>query len=235
MSDRADDPRRQGPVKVRWVPTGIAHLSIDGHLWSEVEWSEKRQAWCIQDAEGRCLTHTASIHAQTDSKAEALALAQQMIRDGRLPNPEDAKRARDERVARHRERRSRQPSEVARQQLRADEEKWTKAYYEAEWNAHRAEDEEPFYELLADVFDLADPELWKRNSFARLRDRLVLSLQKEIADIERERLSDLRRYGKKLIAKLDRDPSSDRNRHAARLARAKELFALLHPDEGAAG
>jgi hypothetical protein len=233
MSDCADDPRRQGAVKVQWVRPDIAHLSIDGALWSEVEWSEKRNAWCIQDAEGRCLSHHSHVHAEDKDKAGALELAQAMIRDGRIPCPEDARRARDQRLERERERRAKQPSEIARQQLRAEEERWTKTYYDAQWKAHCAEDEEPFYELIADVFDLADPELWKRNSFARLRERLILSLNKEIAEIEYQRRSEIRRYGKKLVAKLDRDPSSDRNRHAARLARAKELLALLHPDEEA--
>jgi hypothetical protein len=230
MSDHADDPRRQQPVKIRWMEPGkTAHIMIDGHLWSEVEWSEKRNAWCIQDAKGRCLSHHSHIHAEDKDKAGALELAQAMIRDGRIPCPEDARRARDQRLERDRERRAKQSSELARQQLRADEERWAKTYYEAQWKADCAGDDEPFYELIADVFDLADPELWKRNSFARLRDRLVLSLQKEIANIEHKRLGDLRRYGKKLIAKSDRDPSSERNKQSARLARAKELLALLAP------
>ena len=235
MSDRAaDDPRRQQQVKIRWMEPGkIAHLEIDGHLWSEVEWSEKRNAWCIQDAEGRCLSHHSHVHAEDKDKAGALELAQAMIRDGRIPCPEEARRARDNRLHREREKRAKQPSAIARQQLRADEKKWTKTYYEAERKVDRAEDEEPFYELIADIFDLADPELWKRNSFARLRDRLVLSLEREIADIEHERLGDLRRYGKKIIVKSDRDPKSRRNKQAARLARAKELLALLHPDDEA--
>lgn len=235
MSD-TDDPRRQQPVKVRWMEPGkIAHLVINGALWSEVEWSEKRNAWCIQDAEGRCLSHHSHIHAEDKDKAGALELAQAMIRDGRIPCPEDARRARDERLHREREKRAKQPSEIARQQLRADEEKWTKAYYEANSAEHNAEGKEPFYELIADVFDLADPELWKRNSFARLRERLILSLNKEIAHIESQLRSDLRRYGKRRIAKLDRDPNSHRNKQAARLARAKELLALLRPGEEAAG
>jgi hypothetical protein len=226
------DPRRQRPIKIEWTnPDRAAHLYIDLKLWSEVEWSEKRQAWCIQDAEGRCLAHTASVHAQTESKAEALALAEAMIRDGRLPNPEDAKRARDERVQRERERRAKQPSEIARQQLRAEEEKWRNAFYALEYPEE--EDEEPFYELIADVFDLANPELWKRNSFARLRDRLVLSLQKEIARIEYERRHNLRHYGKKQFARMEQYNDAG-SKKAARLARARELLALLHPEAGPA-
>ena len=40
------------------------HLTIDGELWSEVEWSASRLAWCIQDAAGRCLTHAEHILGQ---------------------------------------------------------------------------------------------------------------------------------------------------------------------------
>jgi hypothetical protein len=179
------------------------------------------------------LSHHSHVHAEDKDKAGALELAQAMIRDGRIPCPEEARRVREQRLERERERRAERPSEIARQQLRAEEERWTKTYYEAERKADRAEDEEPFYELIADVFDLADPELWKRNSFARLRDRLVLSLEREISEIEHERLGDLRRYGKRRIAKSDRDPKSYRNKRAARLVRAKELLALLCPDEDA--
>jgi hypothetical protein len=85
-----EDPRRQQPVTVEWHGR-CADLLIDGRLWSEVEWSEKRQAWCIQDAEGHCLRHVASIHATTQHKEEAIALAEAMIRDGRLPTPEQAR------------------------------------------------------------------------------------------------------------------------------------------------
>jgi hypothetical protein len=46
------DPRRQHPIKLRWQGAETAHLCIDGELWSEVEWSDKRKAWCVQDAEG---------------------------------------------------------------------------------------------------------------------------------------------------------------------------------------
>jgi hypothetical protein len=226
------DPRRQRPIKIEWTaPDRAAHLYIDLKLWSEVEWSEKRQAWCIQDAEGRCLTHAASVHAQTESKAEALARAEAMIRDGRLPNPEDAKRARDERVARDRERRSQQPSEIARKRLREEEDQWFRAKYKALDEEEDADQDQPFYEVIADVFDLADPDLWKSNSFARLRDRLILSLNKDISNLEHENRYLLRRYGKKRFEQIERYDNKGPKK-AARLARARELLALLHPEAG---
>jgi hypothetical protein len=61
-------------------------------LWAFVEWSEKRQQWCIEDSQGRCLTHAADLRGTADSKQGATELATAMIRDGRvadhfLPQP----------------------------------------------------------------------------------------------------------------------------------------------------
>jgi hypothetical protein len=37
----------------------------------------------------------------------------------------------------------------------------------ARYDAERADEEaQPFHELLAEAFDLADPELWRSNTFA---------------------------------------------------------------------
>jgi hypothetical protein len=87
-----NDPRRQRPIEVR--SDRIAEqLVIDGQLWAAVEWSKKRRVFCIEDAAGRCLTHHASIQGQHTDKHEAVALAKAMIRDGRMPTPEDAENA----------------------------------------------------------------------------------------------------------------------------------------------
>ena len=59
-------------------------------MWSEVEWSRSRRAWCIQDAAGRCLTHVEHILEQDRDVQTAIRLAKRMIRDGRMPTPEDA-------------------------------------------------------------------------------------------------------------------------------------------------
>jgi len=86
---------RGGTLSVSWHAEGlIGRVSLDGVHWASVEWSEKRQAWCIEDVEGRCLTHTASIRGQAASKDEAVALAETMIRDGRMPSPEEARAGR---------------------------------------------------------------------------------------------------------------------------------------------
>jgi len=88
------DPRRQQSIALRAAGDDCVYVEIDGALWSEVEWSASRQAWCIQDAEGHCLTHVESIRATAATKAEAITLATAMIRDGRMPSPELARRER---------------------------------------------------------------------------------------------------------------------------------------------
>jgi hypothetical protein len=51
-----DDPRRQLPITITWSGDGaIGRISINAEYWAAVEWSERRQAWCIEDAEGRSL------------------------------------------------------------------------------------------------------------------------------------------------------------------------------------
>ena len=221
----SDDPRRQQPVTIKWQSKERADLMIGDQLWSEVEWSEKRQEWCIQDAEGHCLKHTSCIHDTAKGRDQAIELAQAMIRDGRLPSPEDAKVAVDERLKRERERREKQPSRVAareaKEQERAAFSELIDLDFEERYKAPR------YWELLADVFDLADPDLWKRNSFAPLRDRLILSLKRDIADIEHSILSDCRRYGKKRYERWVNHPDSGAKVKALRLARAKQLLILL--------
>jgi hypothetical protein len=85
---QAETDARQSPIAIAWILDGrIGRLTIGGELWAAVEWSEKRQQWCIEDAEGRCLTHRGSIHGAEASKEAAVALAESMIRDGRMPDP----------------------------------------------------------------------------------------------------------------------------------------------------
>jgi hypothetical protein len=91
------DKRRFKPVAVRERRGGIYELRIDGVMWSEVEWSPSRQAFCIQDAAGHCLTHTERIHATIADPQEAVRLAKRMILDGRMPTPEEALRQLEER------------------------------------------------------------------------------------------------------------------------------------------
>src|SRR5262245_56380579 len=49
----ARDPRRYRIIETRFRGNAARYnLTIDGVLWSEVEWSASRRAWCIQDAAG---------------------------------------------------------------------------------------------------------------------------------------------------------------------------------------
>jgi hypothetical protein len=96
------DKRRHGVIEVhRDRHNAQAYwLTIGGRVWSEVEWSSSRRRWCIQDAAGRCLAHVEHIHAQDADLQTALALARRMIRDGRMPTPEEAAEALRQRQAR---------------------------------------------------------------------------------------------------------------------------------------
>ena len=84
------DQRRYGVIEVRRLNAETYHLTIDGEMWSEVEWSPSRQRWCIQDAAGQCLTHVEHIVGQDRDVQTAIRLAKRMIVDGRMPTPEDA-------------------------------------------------------------------------------------------------------------------------------------------------
>src|SRR5262249_2627633 len=91
------DRRRYGVIEVRQINDRTYHLTINGTLWSEVEWSGQRRAWCIQDACGHCLAHCEHTHATHLDQRQAIALAKAMIRDGRMPTPEEARWNREER------------------------------------------------------------------------------------------------------------------------------------------
>jgi hypothetical protein len=85
------DKRRYGVIETQFHSSPARYdLTINGTLWSEVEWSASRRAWCIQDAAGRCLAHVEHIHAEHADAETAVRLAKRMIRDGRMPTPEEA-------------------------------------------------------------------------------------------------------------------------------------------------
>ena len=181
----ADNDQRQRPIAIRWDGM-IGRLIIDGEYWGAIEWSEKRRAWCIEDAEGRCLSHHSHVHGEDKDKAGAVALAEAMIRDGRMPTPEQASRSRAERRKRDRERRAKQPGEIKRRaaqaEARAERDQLFWAYIEAAQTERLADQRDgPLYEVLVDTLDFTDPELWKSNSFARLRDRLIPCVKAAIA------------------------------------------------------
>jgi hypothetical protein len=200
------DPRRHKPIIIHWNGQ-IGTLLIDSESWGAIEWSDKRQAWCIEDAEGRCLSHHSHIHAADKDKDGAVALAEAMIRDGRMPTPEEARQARKERLKRDRERRAKQPSEIKRREARAEYVRLRDAYFDADTKERSAERDEPLYEVLADALDFTDPELWKSNSFARLRHRLIFQVRRAITELE---------------VLMRRTDHGDR-----RLRRAREILKLL--------
>jgi hypothetical protein len=92
----SDDPRRQRPVEIKWVgaaagPRTIGRIEIDGEHWGNVEWSYRREVWCIEDIWGGCLQHTDHIRGQEASRDAAVELAKEMIRDGRMPTLQEAR------------------------------------------------------------------------------------------------------------------------------------------------
>jgi hypothetical protein len=96
MSQKQDngtpDRRRYGIIETRFRQAGklaMYNLTINDKLWACVEWSASRKRWCIQDASGRCLAHCDAIHGQDIDAQTAVRLAKAMIRDGRMPTPED--------------------------------------------------------------------------------------------------------------------------------------------------
>src|SRR5215831_9980355 len=82
------DRRRYGVIETRFRQHGqvaIYTLSIAGQIWAQVEWSRSRNAWCVQDASGRCLAHCDAIYGQDV--------------DGRMPSPEEARERLAKRLA----------------------------------------------------------------------------------------------------------------------------------------
>ncbi len=108
------DKRRYGVIGVRQINARTFHLTINRQLWSEVEWSPSRRAWCIQDSCGHCLAHCESTVGQNIDQRTAIAEAKGMIRDGRMPTPEEAQAALEQR---QRGRRKADATEVAGEQL----------------------------------------------------------------------------------------------------------------------
>jgi hypothetical protein len=132
MNMASNETRRQQPITIRWNGM-IGTLFLDGVSWGAVEWSDKRKAWCIEDAEGRCLSHHSHIHGEDKDKDGAVALAEAMIRDGRMPLPEEAVAARAERLKLDRARRAKQPAQIRRQKERDERDRLSRAAWDAEW------------------------------------------------------------------------------------------------------
>ena len=87
------DHRRYGVIEVRRHNAETYHLMIDGQMWSEVEWSHDRQAWCIQDAAGHCLAHVEHIVGQDRDVESGYPACQ--AHDRRRLNADTGRGARD--------------------------------------------------------------------------------------------------------------------------------------------
>jgi hypothetical protein len=74
-------------------PPAIYRLTVAGQLWASVEWSASRRRWCVEDGVDQCLAHVEHIHGGDVDAARAVRLAKAMIRDGRMPTPEEAQEA----------------------------------------------------------------------------------------------------------------------------------------------
>src|SRR5882672_2138783 len=91
------DARRRGEIKVEGSDDRYC-LYIEGVLWAELDYEYHKKVWCIQDCMGHCLEHTDHVHAEVpggencDHSAQiAIKKAKEMIRDGSMPTPEQAK------------------------------------------------------------------------------------------------------------------------------------------------
>ena len=89
------------------------------------------------------------------------------------------------------------------------------------WKAHldaddREQDEPPLYGFVVDAIDLTGPELWKSNSFAALRARLIIAIEQDVAALEWDIGHRFTRY------KVEPDAEETQ-----RLARAREILRIL--------
>ena len=90
---------------------------------------------------------------------------------------------------------------------------------------YKEDEAQPLYEMLAEAFDFADPELWKSNSFAGLRPRLVLHLKAAIASLEHDLAFTMLPRHSGRSSKEYRQAAS--RPIEAKLARAREILSLL--------
>jgi hypothetical protein len=187
-----NDPRRRLLITIDWGSDAarIGRIRVGTEYWGAVEWSERRQAWCIEDVEGGCLAHAASIHGKTASKEAAEALAREMIRDGRMPSPQQAhadrlarEPAEEAARKRRREKRNQQPAQIRKREAARARQEAVSAAYDAVW---KAEQQDKAQLPLLEALDLTDPELWKSNSWAMMRPRLVIHQRMVVAELEKD-------------------------------------------------
>jgi hypothetical protein len=223
-----DDPRRSHPISIVWDETRlIGRIHLGSRFWGAVEWSDKRQQWCVEDAAGQCLQHVSSIHGTATSKTAAVQLAKAIIRDGRMPDPhaawETRSKADNERRRKAREKRDQQPSVQKRRAERQQQHKEYIGTMRAEWEAeHREKEAQPLYEMLHQVFGFADPELWRSNSFATMPPRLIIHLEAVVADLDSEPVD---------ARQSPRTRDWELTEIEARLAKAREMNCYRGSDE----
>jgi hypothetical protein len=116
-----------------------------------------------------------------------------------------------------REKRAKRPSEIRRAQEREEYGHLLDAWSHTGFDERKAT---PFYEIFAEAFDLADPDLWKSNSFAMVRPRLLIEVRAAIAKLEVD-LHHRRTKYPRAVRLIE-----------AKLARARKILALLY-DGGA--
>ena len=190
-----------------------AELLIDGQRWAIIEWGGPGR-WCIEDDQGRCLTHAEDTHGTAPTLADAIKLAEAMIRDGRMPSPEQAKQLAVERQEKQRQKRD-------------------------AW-----EHPERLYEPLADALELwieRDPDFTRSNSYRRLHDELIAIVEGAIGHFEQVRDSALRALHHIEARTRDhwygKDAEGARAQHAyaeEHLERARQIIRAHDPDRAAA-
>lgn len=99
------DPRRSMDIEVQFGVTRSL-LYINGTLWAEVDWHKESTTegkYCIQDCLGYCLNHVEHVVKEiplggvidsknvSDGMRKAIEVAKQMIRDGSMRSPEEAR------------------------------------------------------------------------------------------------------------------------------------------------
>ncbi|HTU56218.1 MAG TPA: hypothetical protein VMF62_19795 [Acetobacteraceae bacterium] len=219
MPDYYPSPREPDPRRMREIVTRIggagrnrqARLYIDGEPWAIVQWGGPGR-WCIEDGQCRCHEHldAAAEQLRGGTLETAIALATAMIRDGRMPSPEEAERL----------------AEEQRQKKRQEREAWdpTRLY-------------ETLAETL-ELWTERDPDFTRSNSYRRLVDELIAISEAAIDHFETVRdtaLSELRRIeaGEQPSWYGDADTEAARAQFAyaeEHLARARQIVGQYAPE-----
>jgi hypothetical protein len=236
MTDAAEDPRRTAEIEIVREPHGdsqTVYLRIGKELWVEIEYSPERLAWCIQDSQGQCLRHQESIRGTAEDLEVAIDVGRSMIRDGSMPAPEEAEYEHKQRQKARRKansaKREATPLGQERKALRDEQSAiWNEEY---ELGVNRPyESRLPLLESFFDALDFGDPDLWKSNSLAIFREKLVaevvgemLRLRKDL-NYQRQRLV---YQGKPAKARFEAHQAPPIQ---SKIDRAAQMLAALDPD-----